>query len=193
MGRTLSRASTILTNVDLRRSRSRSVDPHPGRVDKDNLAFAEPKKGLGRAPSGKDLFKGRQVGLMRRSTSTTVRRDGRSQSQSQSFGRNDSQTRLGLLGRKTSGTSDSLKARRDSHGKCNMPTRSKGMPDSGVLGRITISKCTIKWDVDLCYTLQTPIRQFNLWTSNHVIRSSYSYTGRTTEWRTNSRASEFCH
>lgn len=71
----------------MRRSRSRSIDQSQVRP--------EIKRPMIRAPSGKDLFKGREVGLMRRTGSRKeipgIRRD-------------DSQTQpsLGLLGRKTS-------------------------------------------------------------------------------------------
>jgi hypothetical protein len=61
------------------------------------------KKGLVRAPSGKDLFKGREVGLMRRSTSMMVRKESQSGTGSLGGGESQSQTqRGGLLGRKTS-------------------------------------------------------------------------------------------
>jgi hypothetical protein len=61
------------------------------------------KKGLVRAPSGKELFRGREVGLMRR-TSSIIRKERDTGVESQ---------RMGLLGRKTS---DGLKSRRNSAG-----------------------------------------------------------------------------
>jgi hypothetical protein len=71
----------------MRRSRSRSIDQSQVRP--------EIKRPMIRAPSGKDLFKGREVGLMRRTGSRKEIPGGR---------RDDSQTQpsLGLLGRKTS-------------------------------------------------------------------------------------------
>lgn len=80
---------------ELRRSRSRSIDPV--RVPAD-----PPKRPLIRAPSGKDLFKGREVGLMRRTASRKGQESlgaggKRDENQGQSQGPS-----LGLLGRKTS-------------------------------------------------------------------------------------------
>lgn len=70
-----------------------------------------------RAPSGgKDLFKGRQVGLLKRNSSLIARRPAQRDSQSQSqasLGRSESQARVGLLGRKTSDP----KGRRPSEGE----------------------------------------------------------------------------
>nr|XP_019051245.1 hypothetical protein I302_01694 [Kwoniella bestiolae CBS 10118]OCF30175.1 hypothetical protein I302_01694 [Kwoniella bestiolae CBS 10118] len=120
MKRSLSRATTgseSLHNIGgmgMRRSRSRSqsIDPHPhphpmpGRSDSLSRSISTAalgghgptnKKGLVRnQSSGKDLFKGREVGLMRRSMSSK-RTDMKDESQIQSQGR------FGLLGRKTSG------------------------------------------------------------------------------------------
>ena len=80
---------------ELRRSRSRSIDPV-------RIPAEPPKRPLIRAPSGKDLFKGREVGLMRRTASRKGQESlsaggKRDESQSQSQGPS-----LGLLGRKTS-------------------------------------------------------------------------------------------
>jgi hypothetical protein len=77
----------------MRRSRSRSVDPGQGH----SKAAEHPKRPLIRAPSGKDLFKGREVGLMRRTGS-------RKNQESLGIGRREDSlpTGLGLLGRKTS-------------------------------------------------------------------------------------------
>jgi len=91
--RSVSRTSDTLGPQEMRRSRSRSIDPLQARP-------AEvPKRPMIRAPSGKDLFKGREVGLMRR-TGSMKRQDSlgigrREESQLQPSG-------LGLLGRKTS-------------------------------------------------------------------------------------------
>ncbi|WVQ95583.1 hypothetical protein IAU59_002680 [Kwoniella sp. CBS 9459] len=100
----------------LHRSRSRSIDPiarSESLSSVRNLGNAS-KKSLMRAPSGKDLFKSREVGLMRRTTSTALasatmsRKDsstgisGLSREESQSSGGGGS-GRFGLLGRKTSG------------------------------------------------------------------------------------------
>ncbi|RXK41767.1 hypothetical protein M231_01002 [Tremella mesenterica] len=78
--RSVSRASERIEKIDNPRSRSRSVDL------KDQPLTN--KKSLVRAPSGKDMFKGRE---MIRRTSSIVRRKMESV---------DSQSRLGLLGRK---------------------------------------------------------------------------------------------
>ncbi|EIW69826.1 hypothetical protein TREMEDRAFT_61596 [Tremella mesenterica DSM 1558] len=78
--RSVSRASERIEKIDDPRSRSRSVDL------KDQPLTN--KKSLVRAPSGKDMFKGRE---MIRRTSSIVRRKMESV---------DSQSRLGLLGRK---------------------------------------------------------------------------------------------
>jgi hypothetical protein len=86
-----------------RRSRSRSIDP-----PRESLAdlTAKPRP-LVRAPSGKDLFKGREVQLMRR-TSSMARKDSQrrlQESLSTSTGHNQNEiqkNRAGLLGRKTS-------------------------------------------------------------------------------------------
>ncbi|WVR08466.1 hypothetical protein IAU60_005521 [Kwoniella sp. DSM 27419] len=86
-----------------RRSRSGSVDPLARTESLSSIRGGQGlKKPLIRAASSKDLFKGREVGLMRRTTSKKDAHAGlgredvlsRSQSQSQ---------RSGLLGRKTSG------------------------------------------------------------------------------------------
>ncbi|WVF68023.1 hypothetical protein IAT40_002785 [Kwoniella sp. CBS 6097] len=101
----------------LRRSRSRSIDPiarSESLSSVRNIGNAS-KKSLMRAPSGKDLFKSREVGLMRRTTSTTAttltrkdssilsREESQSQLHSQSQSQSQSGGRFGLLGRKTSG------------------------------------------------------------------------------------------
>ncbi|WWD20588.1 hypothetical protein CI109_105064 [Kwoniella shandongensis] len=101
MKRTISRTSdTQSQSQSFRRSRSASMDPI-ARIDSASSAFGghTHKKPLMRAPSGKDLFKGREVGLMRRTTSRKA----------EGLGREDSQGsgRFGLLGRKTSGGKES--------------------------------------------------------------------------------------
>jgi hypothetical protein len=84
--RNLSRTESM-QGQEMRRSRSRSIDQSQVRP--------EIKRPMIRAPSGKDLFKGREVGLMRRTGSRKEIPGAR---------RDDSQTQpsLGLLGRKTS-------------------------------------------------------------------------------------------
>lgn len=67
------------------RSRSASIDP------------AVTKKPLMRAPSGKDLFKGREVGLMRRSASAILRKQ-----KSEMLAPPAPVAKTGLLGRKLS-------------------------------------------------------------------------------------------
>lgn len=117
--RSISRTSTSDTlnplgggGQELRRSRSRSIDPvRVGVAD-------PPKRPLIRAPSGKDLFKGREVGLMRR----TASRKGHESLAAGSGKREDCQTQiqspsLGLLGRKTS---DPKRRRVSNEGKRNM-------------------------------------------------------------------------
>ncbi|KAK8850406.1 hypothetical protein IAR55_004324 [Kwoniella newhampshirensis] len=104
MKRTISRTSETQSQSQsqsqFRRSRSASIDPM-ARTDSTSSTFGTHvhKKPLMRAPSGKDLFKGREVGLMRRTASKKA--DG--------LGREDSQGsgRFGLLGRKTSGGKES--------------------------------------------------------------------------------------
>ncbi|ORY35843.1 hypothetical protein BCR39DRAFT_512485 [Naematelia encephala] len=89
------RRSMSRTSDQRRRSRSRSIDHGP----KDLLGVSGPpaKKALIRAPSGKDLFRGREVGLFRRTTSGIVK------PQRENSAREESQSqRSGLLGRKTS-------------------------------------------------------------------------------------------
>lgn len=100
-------------SLEMRRSRSKSIDPAQGN---DTARQSAPKKGLMRAPSGgKDLFKGRQVGLLKRNSSLIARRPSQRESQSQqgSLGRSESLARVGLLGRKTSDP----KGRRNSEGE----------------------------------------------------------------------------
>ena len=104
------------------RSRSRSMSVDPARQDSlTHDALAEPTRrnsgntvnmgvstsasALTRQPSGKDLFKGRQVGLLRRSASGAMRRTA-SERESGEGGQNQGQPR-GLFGRKTSGGSQS--------------------------------------------------------------------------------------
>jgi len=84
--RNLSRTESM-QGQEMRRSRSRSIDQSQVRP--------EIKRPMIRAPSGKDLFKGREVGLMRRTGSRKEIPGAR---------RDDGQTQpsLGLLGRKTS-------------------------------------------------------------------------------------------
>lgn len=79
----------------MRRSRSRSIDP-AGTAAR-TVPAEVPKRPLIRAPSGKDLFKGREVGLMRR----TASRKSQESLGVSSVKREESQS-LGLLGRKTS-------------------------------------------------------------------------------------------
>ncbi|OCF30721.1 hypothetical protein I316_07607 [Kwoniella heveanensis BCC8398] len=124
MRRSLSRTSDSQSQIQtastsaslLRRSRSRSIDPiarSESLTSVRNIGNAS-KKSLMRAPSGKDLFKSREVGLLRRTTSSTTTALTRKESL-KGLGRNetglsreDSQSqggssRFGLLGRKTSG------------------------------------------------------------------------------------------
>lgn len=76
-----------------------------------NLLAPPAKRPIIRAPSSKDLFKGREVGLMRRTASMISRkeRDPQSQAQIQTQMQGHS---LGLLGRKTS---DPIRPRRGSN------------------------------------------------------------------------------
>ncbi|WWC72454.1 uncharacterized protein I206_106416 [Kwoniella pini CBS 10737] len=100
--RNLTRTSTTNDAINpFRRSRSKSIDPNPSNGDKfsrtasSSLALNN-KKGLTRnQSSGKDLFKGREVGMIRRTASKKLERED-SLSRTQSG-------RFGLLGRKTSG------------------------------------------------------------------------------------------
>ncbi|KAK4688273.1 hypothetical protein P7C73_g1833, partial [Tremellales sp. Uapishka_1] len=95
---------SISRGSDSRRSRSRSIDPVP-------------KKPFARAPSGKELFGKREVGLMRRSASTVVRKDS-----------NESQGG-GLLGRKTSDPRK-IKMRKPSFGESQSLQRSQSQSDT---------------------------------------------------------------
>nr|XP_018259899.1 uncharacterized protein I303_07971 [Kwoniella dejecticola CBS 10117]OBR82057.1 hypothetical protein I303_07971 [Kwoniella dejecticola CBS 10117] len=126
MRRSLSRTSTTNDAISaFRRSRSKSIDPNPNSNPNPNLnAFSNSsltvskndkfsrsasstlglsgngKKSLTRnQSSGRDLFKGREVGLIRRTASRKLERED-SLSQSQHQLQNG---RSGLLGRKTSG------------------------------------------------------------------------------------------
>ena len=86
------------------RSRSRSIDPVARPESRETSAnnLALPKRPLGRAPSSTELFKGRQVGLMRRTTSIVGRKD-KKETETQHAGKprpEESQNRLGLLGRR---------------------------------------------------------------------------------------------
>ncbi|ORX41172.1 hypothetical protein BD324DRAFT_648061 [Kockovaella imperatae] len=104
MRRSLSNLSESMP--DLHRARSRSIDP-PTQSYAQGASFADtikqPKK-FGRAPSGADLFKGRQVGLLRRTASLAGKKDKETMPPTSS----ESQNRGGLLGRKIS---DSIKDR----------------------------------------------------------------------------------
>ncbi|WRT70546.1 uncharacterized protein IL334_007544 [Kwoniella shivajii] len=119
MKQTLSRTNTdnhTLAKIGgLERSRSRSIDPltrseslsRSISFGVDSNSSRSKKGSLLRNPSGKDLFKSREVGLMRRTTSSR-RPDSFSREDSQ----NQSQTgRFGLLGRKTSGGKESSQRR----------------------------------------------------------------------------------
>jgi hypothetical protein len=98
MRRSLSKTSDSHPHDQFRRSRSRSIDLS-GAKDQALLADLLPppaaKRSIVRAPSGKDLFKGRDVGFLRRTASFVARKHSESQSQCQGV-------RGGLLGRKTS-------------------------------------------------------------------------------------------
>lgn len=107
------RRSTSHTSLDARmRSRSRSMSVDPAR-QQDADALAEPTRrnsgntigtapALARQPSGKDLFKGRQVGLLRRSASGAMRRTSSEKDKEETQSQSQSQAK-GLFGRKTRG------------------------------------------------------------------------------------------
>lgn len=103
--RSLSRSlsARVPSASDMRRSRSKSSDP----MGKSTERYTQ-ERAVVRAPSGKDLFKDRQMTFARR-TSSILKRDG----QSVGLGRSQSQAKIGLLGRKTSDP----KARRNSEGE----------------------------------------------------------------------------
>ncbi|KAL1409727.1 hypothetical protein Q8F55_003724 [Vanrija albida] len=84
------RSRTVDGDLASRRSRSSSIDPVP---------VNRPKPSIVRAPSGKDLFKGREVGLLRRSNSVRL-----PQAESQSQSQGQSQVGRGLFGRRTNST-----------------------------------------------------------------------------------------
>ena len=96
------------------RSMSRSLSARPEQWDRsqsvettskpsERAQMSQSKKGMMRAPSGKDLFKGRQVGLMRRTTSVVAKKPRVESQGSLGFGRSESQAKVvGLLGRKVS-------------------------------------------------------------------------------------------
>ena len=105
--RSVSRNSESLPPEADRRSRSRSIDAiGRHKTDVGHLGAHLVNRSMVRAPSGKDLFKGREVGLMRRTTSMVVKKEKESQVGEMS--------RSGLLGRKTS---DGDKRKRDSDGE----------------------------------------------------------------------------
>ena len=110
--RSLSRSTSALqtTASDLRRSRSTSNDMHR----KPSERYTQ-ERAVVRAPSGKDLFKDRQMTFVRRTSSMAKIRE----SQSLGLGRSQSQAKIGLLGRKTSDP----KTRRNSEGQLR-PNRS---------------------------------------------------------------------
>jgi len=120
--RNLSRTESM-PGQEMRRSRSRSIDQGQVRP--------EIKRPMIRAPSGKDLFKGREVGLMRRTGSRKeipgIRRD-------------DSQTQpsLGLLGRKTSDPKKNRVPDGESHDR-----------------RALISRTSKQIYISICHTCQT--------------------------------------
>lgn len=172
--RTYSRAGDTVEESVRPRSRSQSIDPasapvRPGITERSSLDV--PKKGIMRAPSGKDLFKGREVGFMRRSTSSAISL----KKVKASIGRTDSQSqqRLGLLGRKTS---DPVKARRNSQGMSLSSVRA----DPRFRGANSIAR--IAGHVGLCHTVQTPLR--HLWLESRQLRRSYAYERRTGKWFT---------
>ncbi len=93
MGRSVSRLEFVEV---ARRSRSRSIDAvnhvRPPQTTTTTANKPVLDRRMIRAPSGKDLFKGREVGLIRRTNSTARQADKKEESQS----------KVGLLGRKTS-------------------------------------------------------------------------------------------
>jgi hypothetical protein len=104
--RSVSRNSEPLDPASYPQPRSRSLS-----IDKSASTFLPPpaKKALIRAPSGKDLFRGREVGLIRRTSSVIARKERASINQTQS----GETHRMGLLGRKSS---DGTKSTRDHDG-----------------------------------------------------------------------------
>ena len=98
MRRSLSKTSESMP--EYHRSRSRSIDP-PAMSLNDNLGEAtKQNRKFGRAPSGATLFKGRQVGFVRRPSGVIGRKD--KDPASQGPVESQSQNRGGLLGRKLS-------------------------------------------------------------------------------------------
>lgn len=106
---------------------------------KQNEAYAQ-KKGMMRAPSGKDLFKGRQVGLMRRTSSVVGHKGKARESQSLGLGRTESQARMGLLGRKTSDPKVRRDSMGESFGKVLLTVESQNQSQPGTLIFATPSK-----------------------------------------------------
>lgn len=165
-------------SLEMRRTRSRSIDPAPANeVNRLN----QPKKGLMRAPSGgKDLFKGRQVGLLKRNSSLIVKRPSFRESQLQGqtggqaqgslgLGRSESPARVGLLGRKTSdpkgrrnseGAASSVSANRRNADKIESQSQAQNQP--GTLVFATPSKPKLADSIfgpRLGFVAPTPIRE----------------------------------
>ena len=113
LSRSLSNRPT--ESLELRRSRSTSIDPNSTTNIHTDLGQFGSRKTLMKAPSGKDLFKGRQVGFLKRSSSVLLKKgkDKESQGPALGLGRTESMSRVGLLGRKTSDP----KSRRNSEGE----------------------------------------------------------------------------
>ena len=110
MRRSVSKTSDSLP-VDYQRSRSRSIDPQPVKDATYGDQFPKQARKFGRAPSGADLFRGRQVGLIRR-TSSVVARKGEVKASSEVH-RQESQSQPGLLGRKLSDKSKAKEGKSD--------------------------------------------------------------------------------
>jgi len=125
LSRSLSGRPTEL--LETRRSRSTSIDPGGSTGTATDLGQFGVRKTITRAPSGKDMFKGRQVGFMKRSSSVLLKKGKEKESQVSALGRTESQSRVGLLGRKTSDP----KARRNSEGTSSaVAARPELMADS---------------------------------------------------------------
>jgi len=90
--RSASRAPDSLPPDKNRRSRSRSKDPIGPKAESGQVIQNGAKRPMIRAPSGKDLFKGREVGIMRRTNSIVAKKESQG----------GETQRLGLLGRKSS-------------------------------------------------------------------------------------------
>ena len=155
------------------RSRSRSSDPS-ARVNPADLSrYTQPQRGVARAPSGKDLFKNRQMTFTRKISSATAVKGKERESQGLTLARSQSQAKIGLLGRKTSDP----RGRRNSEGEqcqCRalLTSREPGA-EHGAAGY-----------TGFCDTFQTSPGKLHLWTEVIAVHRAYADSRTTVQFRT---------